>query len=254
MGEENQVPKPVGTQPNMFETLATEAKRKANSGQSCFGIKYEDGVIIAGIKQKRGKIHEIDTVEKVYEISDTMCIGYSGVMADAVALVKNARYGVQNHILKFGEEPSVEKIAEDLSNVMRHYASTAGVQPFGVKLLVGGYDNEPRLFESTFEGIEGNGEYLAKAIGVYADMIDEHFDANYKKGLDKKGAEDLAFEAFTMIEDYKAEEASKSGKSFTSFSADEIDFAYVTTQGFERAEKSFVATALTEAKAKRRKT
>ncbi|MBI5355187.1 MAG: hypothetical protein HZB68_01900 [Candidatus Aenigmarchaeota archaeon] len=253
MGDDKQTPAPVGGQPNMFEVLAAEAERKANSGQSCFGIKYEDGVIIAGLKQKRSKIHEIDTVEKVYEISDTMCIGYSGVMADGVALVKNARYSVQNHILKFGEEPSVEKIAEDLSNVMRHYASTSGVKPFGVKMLVGGYDEEPRLFESTLKGIEGNGEYLAKAIGVYSEKIDEHFDANYKKGIAKKDAEDLAFEALAMIEDFKAEEATKSGKSFTALTADEIDFAYVTTNGFERAEKSFVATALTEAKAKRRK-
>lgn len=250
---ENDQPKPVGGQPNMFEVLSAEANKKANSGQSCFGIKYEDGVIIAGLKQKRSKIHEMDTVEKVYEISDTMCIGYSGVMADAVALVKNARYSVQNHMLKFGEEPSVQKIAEDLSGVMRHYASTAGVQPFGVKMLVGGYDDEPRLFESTLSGIDGNGEYLAKAIGVYADKIDEHFDANYKSGIDKKGAEDLAFEALAIIEGFKAEEASKNGKTVSALTADEIDFAYVTTQGFERAENSFVAAALTEARAKRRK-
>ena len=71
-------------------------------------------------------------------------------------LVANARKSAQEYFLTYRELAPVSEIAQNAADVMQEYTQSGGVRPFGVSLLVAGYDHEgPQLFQ-----VDPSGNYV----------------------------------------------------------------------------------------------
>ena len=67
---------------------------------------------------------------------------YSGIGPDFRVLVTNARKSTQKYYLTYRELCPVSEIAKDAAGLMQEYTQSGGVRPFGVSLLVAGYDHD----------------------------------------------------------------------------------------------------------------
>ena len=73
---------------------------------------------------------------------------YAGIGPDYRVLVTNARKSAQKYYLTYRELSPVAEVAREAAGVMQEYTQSGGVRPFGVSLLVAGYDHEgPQLYQ-----------------------------------------------------------------------------------------------------------
>ena len=67
---------------------------------------------------------------------------------DYRVLVKRARRAAQQYQLMYGTEIPTGQLVQRLAAVMQEYTQSGGVRPFGVSLLICGWDQgRPRLFQ-----------------------------------------------------------------------------------------------------------
>uniref|UniRef100_A0A1I7W656 Proteasome subunit alpha type n=1 Tax=Heterorhabditis bacteriophora TaxID=37862 RepID=A0A1I7W656_HETBA len=81
----------------------------------------------------------------------TNVILFSGMGPDFRILVKRARKIAMEYELMYGEEISTTQLVSDMAAVMQEYTQSGGVRPFGVSLLIAGWDKNPSrplLFQS----------------------------------------------------------------------------------------------------------
>ena len=65
---------------------------------------------------------------------------YSGIGADAKLLVRRARRTAEIYRVNYDEPIPVKQTAKRLGGVAQDFTQSGGVRPFGVSLLVAGYD------------------------------------------------------------------------------------------------------------------
>ncbi len=238
--------------PNYWDSFIEKALEVADAGNTAFGIKYNDGVILAGVKVTGNKMIELDTVDKAYKINDDVGVVYAGFMTDATDVVKYARIKAQQRWLQYGKDASVNDVTSDVCEYMHTYSSTAGIRSPFIRMIIGGYDTKPHLFEISIKGVNGGGESLATVIGQDSRDLTEFFEDSYRSGMDRQAAEDLAFEALSIIEE-KSGVSQQGAKETIGLSAENIDFTVINAQGFESASKEYIAKALKTASTKRKK-
>jgi len=128
--------------------------------------------------------------ETCYTKTENLCKGvgvvFAGISPDYRVLVRQGRKKAQIYKATYGTEIPCSQSTKALADIMQEYTQSGGVRPFGVSLLVAGYDrDEPQLFQ-----VDPSGTYFAwkaSAIGK-----------NYKsmKGfLERRYTEDLDMEA-----------------------------------------------------------
>lgn len=73
---------------------------------------------------------------------------YSGMGPDYRLLVKQARKMAQQYYLVYNEPIPTVQLVQRVAAVMQEYTQSGGVRPFGVSLLICGWDNNrPYLFQ-----------------------------------------------------------------------------------------------------------
>ena len=110
---------------------------------------------------------------------------YAGMGPDSRVLVKKARkLGLQYHSV-YKEQVPVAQLVRDTAAVMQEFTQSGGVRPFGVSLLLAGFDDHgPQLYQ-----VDPSGAYFAwKASAIGKNM------ANAKAFLEKRYAEDMELE------------------------------------------------------------
>uniref|UniRef100_A0A915I0W9 Proteasome subunit alpha type 2 n=1 Tax=Romanomermis culicivorax TaxID=13658 RepID=A0A915I0W9_ROMCU len=98
-------------------------------------------------------------------------------------LVDNARKKAVSYELQYGEESSPKELVNELATVMQEYTQSGGVRPFGVSLLVGGWDREngPILYQVDPSGAR----FTWKATALGKNYV------NSRTFLEKRYSEDL---------------------------------------------------------------
>merc|ERR1711893_79777 len=112
---------------------------------------------------------------------------YSGMGPDYRVLVRRARKMVQDYQLMYEEQIPTAQIVQRVASVMQEYTQSGGVRPFGVSLLIAGWDEDeekPYLYQS-----DPSGAYFAwKATAMGRNFV------NGKTFLEKRYNEDLELE------------------------------------------------------------
>ena len=166
------------------------AREAVKKGTTALGIVYKDGVVFVTTKKKS---NVVVSGEKISRIDDHIAAASAGLVADARVLIDLARLRAQQNRLLYDEPISVRAMAKFIADRQQLYTQYAGVRPYGVSLLIGGYDTNPSLFETDPSGVTI--ETKARAIGRNSDKINEFFEKRYKPNMDLKKTTMLAVDA-----------------------------------------------------------
>ena len=127
------------------------ALNAVRQGVTAIGIKCGNGVVLATERKANSPLIRNDTNIKVEYITPNIGMTYSGMGPDFRVLVDRARkLAHTNYKRIYNEYPPVKIMVQEIAKVMQESTQSGGIRPFGVSLLVGGYD----------ESNEGNFNYI----------------------------------------------------------------------------------------------
>lgn len=123
-------------------------------GGPSVGAKVKSGVVIASEKKQNSILYDEKTVSKIERITDHIGMTYSGMGPDFRLLVSEARRMAVRYKIQYGEPIPTVQLVKELAGIMQEYTQSGGVRPFGVSLLVIGYDEgKPYLFQCDPSGV-----------------------------------------------------------------------------------------------------
>lgn len=89
---------------------------------------------------------------------------YAGMGPDYRVLLSSARKRSQVYYRKFQDEIPTEMLTKEVAKVMQEFTQQGGVRPFGVSLLIAGFDHKgPQLYQADPSGAYF--QWKATAIG-----------------------------------------------------------------------------------------
>ncbi|KAI9144132.1 nucleophile aminohydrolase [Paraphysoderma sedebokerense] len=147
-------------------------------GVTSVGIKATNGIVIATEKKTVSPLIDDSTLEKVASICPNIGLVYSGMGPDARVLINKARKAAQSYKRVYMEDPPASILVREIASIMQEFTQSGGVRPFGVSLLVAGYDEDygPSLYQ-----VDPSGTYFAwKATAIGKNMV------NAKTFLEKR--------------------------------------------------------------------
>jgi 20S proteasome subunit alpha 2 len=161
------------------------ALNAVNAGATSLGIKATNGVVIATEKKLPSILIDEESVRKISLLTENLGVVYSGMGPDSRVLVRKSRKQAQAYHRLYEENIPVTQLTREIATVMQEFTQSGGVRPFGVSLLVAGYDADgPHLFQ-----VDPSGSYFAwKASAIGKNMI------NAKTFLEKRYTEDMELE------------------------------------------------------------
>merc|ERR1712167_472818 len=124
---------------------------------TALGIKATNGVVVATEKKMPTPLIDETSVEKTANQTKNVGVAFSGLAPDFRVLVKKGRKKAQEYFKIYKEHIPVSQIVRELASIMQEFTQSGGVRPFGVSLLVAGFDdNGPQLYQ-----VDPSGAYWA---------------------------------------------------------------------------------------------
>lgn len=174
-------------------------------GSTAIGICVQDGVVLAVEKRITSPLLEPSSIEKIMKVDDHMACAMSGLTADARTLIDHARKVTQNHTFTYDEPMPVESTTQSLCDLALRFGEDeeeSMSRPFGVALLVGGWDADgPQLFHTDPSGTFVS--YKAKAIGSGSEGAQVALQENYKEDMTLSEAQILAVSTLKQVMEEK---------------------------------------------------
>ena len=154
-------------------------------GDTSLGIKAKNGVVLATEKKLSSILVDETSVSKAGAISRHIGASYSGISADFRVLLQKARKYAIEYYSTYREDVPSSQLCQELSTVVQEFTQSGGVRPFGISMLMAGYDFEgPHLYQ-----IDPSGAFFSwKAAAIGKNM------ANAKSFLEKRYSEEQELE------------------------------------------------------------
>lgn len=137
---------------------------------------------------------------KIALASNNIGMTYAGMGPDFRVLIAKGRKEVQSYWLEYKDKIPVSQFTQRVAAVAQEFTQSGGVRPFGVSLLVAGFDDEgPQLYQ-----VDPSGSYWAwkaTAIGAKSKAC--------RSFLEKRFTEDLTIDdaihtaLLTLKEDFE---------------------------------------------------
>jgi len=154
-------------------------------GTTSLGIKATNGVVIATEKRSQPLVDD-SMIEKVTLVCPNIGIAYSGMGPDFRLLVAKSRKVAQAYWKIYGEYPPTKVMVQEIATVMQDATQKGGVRPFGVSLLVAGWDEDRG---ATLYQVDPSGSFWAwKASAIGKNQT------NAKTFLEKRYNDDISLE------------------------------------------------------------
>ncbi|GKU02235.1 unnamed protein product [Fusarium langsethiae] len=130
------------------------ALNAVNQGITALGIKAKatNGIVIATEKKSSSPLADQSSLSKISDITPNIGMVYSGMGPDYRVLVDRARKVSHTEYKRiYNEYPPTRILVQDVARVMQEATQSAGVRPYGVSLLIAGWDEgiEPEDEEKT---------------------------------------------------------------------------------------------------------
>ena len=172
------------------------------TGRTSLGICAKNGVVIATDKKIATPLVDAAAVGKIELIAPACGMVFAGMGPDYRVLTAKARKDAQAYYLTYRERMPTLQLVRASAAVMQEYTQSGGVRPFGVSLLVAGYDDDgPQLFQ-----VDPSGAYY----GWKASAIGKNFK-NARSFLEKRYNDDVELDdaihtaLLTMREGFEGE-------------------------------------------------
>ena len=178
------------------------AREAVKRGATSIGVATTEGVVFVAHKNITAPLTVPSSIQKIFRVDSFIGATYSGIVADALHLVNVMRARTQTHRMVYNETESVETIAREISEELLMATQYGGIRPYGLSVLVGGIDKEPRLFEidpaATIAG------FKADAIGAGKNVADESLEKEYKDDMQLDDAISMCVRIIKKISEKRA--------------------------------------------------
>ncbi|CAN1166310.1 Proteasome subunit alpha type-2-A [Linum perenne] len=152
------------------------------SGQTSLGIKAANGVVIATEKKLPSILVDEASVQKIQCLTPNIGVVYSGMGPDFRVLVRKSRKQAEQYHKLYKEQIPVTQLVRETAAVMQEFTQSGGVRPFGVSLLVAGFDDKgPQLYQ-----VDPSGSYFSWKASAMGKNV-----SNAKTFLEKRYTEDM---------------------------------------------------------------
>jgi len=149
---------------------------KLKTGTTTVAVVCKDGVVLASDRRATmGYLIASKDVDKIFAIDEHLAMTIAGGVGDAQMLIRWMQAEAKLYRLRHGRPITVESAATLLANILAQYKYF----PFFVQLLLGGYDERPRVFSIdmlggvTEEKYTSTGSGSPVAYGVLEELYSE---------------------------------------------------------------------------------
>ncbi|ROW03955.1 hypothetical protein VSDG_00806 [Cytospora chrysosperma] len=149
------------------------ALNAVNQGVTALGIKATNGIVLATEKKSSSPLADPSSLSKISLITPNIGMVYSGMGPDYRVLVDKARKVSHTGYKRiYNEYPPTRILVQDVARVMQEATQSGGVRPYGVSLLVAGWDEgvlpeeEVEKAAKTMEGEGGDKKISGKTGGI----------------------------------------------------------------------------------------
>lgn len=158
------------------------AFKAVSLGGQCVGVKAKNGAVIACEAKPSSPLVEKSTNLKVQKVNENVGIVYSGVNTDFHVLLKSLRKASMKYHLRLGVDMPTREVVKAAANQMQEFTQSGGVRPFGVSLLIIGWEeNCPTLWQ-----VDPSGSFWAwkaTALGKRSDSSRTFLERRYTEDL-----------------------------------------------------------------------
>ena len=149
---------------------------------------------------------EPSSLDKIMEIDSHIACAVSGLTADAQSMVEHGRVQAQNHYFTYNEPMPAQALTQALCDLGANFGTgeeDSMSRPFGVALLVAGYDEDEgyQLYHTDPSGTFL--KYKAKAIGSGSEGAQTTLQEEYKDDFTLEQAETLALSTLKAVMEEK---------------------------------------------------
>ncbi|USG99396.1 archaeal proteasome endopeptidase complex subunit beta [Thermococcus argininiproducens] len=159
-------------------------------GTTTVGIVCSDGVVLAADRRASlGNMVISREVTKIFQVDDHLVLAGAGSVGDILSLVRVLRAQARLYKAKVGKEMSTKALATLTSNVLsgRRYF------PYFGWFLIGGYDENPKLYSIDMAGGITEDKYVSAGSGM--EFAYSVLDNEYNEKITLKKGVKLAIKA-----------------------------------------------------------
>ena len=165
------------------------------NGETTVGIRAKNGIVIAAEKKLTNSLIDETSIHKIDKVSDYMGVTYSGLGPDFNSVLMKARKDVQQWHAKYWDRISPFMMCKNVAELFQEYTQSGGVRPFGIGMIVGGYDEQagPQIFQ-----IEASGTFYcwkATSLGKGSKEARSFLEKTYSDDMDIGDAVHTAIKA-----------------------------------------------------------
>ena len=196
------------------------AEKAVKLGATVLGIVTKTGVVFIGDRKITSKLLVKDSFRKVFEIDEHIGIAGAGAMSDGRRLIEESQNIAQKHKVEYQIPIDTISLVKDIANIQQHFSQSGGLRPFGVSLLLGGFESgKGVLYQTTPSGMYMR--FLARSVGSLADEINVKLEDEYKDNLTQEEGIKLGLKLFKEVLDKEYDVA-------------RFDVGVVNEEGFKR--------------------
>lgn len=164
------------------------ALNAVKQGVCALGIKLANGIVLCTEKKAALPLVKLDDLHKVEMLTPNIGCTYAGMGPDFRVLMDKSRKVLHTGYKRvYNEYPSTRILVDEIAKIMQEATQSGGVRPYGVLMLVGGFNEHDSQFQ-LFQ-VDPSGAYFpwrATAIGKNAGAV--------KTFLEKRWSEELEIE------------------------------------------------------------
>ena len=169
------------------------AEKAVESGSTCMGIIFSDGVILLSEKIRQSKAIVYGSNPTIYRISPNIEIAICGLIPDGRNIISRAKLEASSYLKTYGIDISGKILTERLSIYVHAHTCHWSVRPFGCCVLISSFDKDGKYHLFMLENSGNFFEYFSCAHGkgrqfVKAEVEKDNFkirNLNVNDGLEQ---------------------------------------------------------------------
>jgi len=169
-------------------------------GAPVVGVACPEGVVLAANETPESDLEDPEYFRKIYQLDDHVASAIAGLSSDARVLIDQARVYCQSNKLLYDESVDIEVLARRLGDLAQVYTQHAGVRPFGVSMIIAGYDATGSRVLTTDPSGAYRG-FKATAVGRKNEEANRLLEEKYRDDVPLDDAVKLAIEAVNVASD-----------------------------------------------------